>query len=128
MRTQNSRRRRQLSLLGLLILVAGLSAAAWIFATAADDASEVIGYEIVNGERVPIGTSDSKAYRHDLERFGGKAAVFADDFNRWLAGLWHGKRLAVLLAILAFGVSYVCLRAAERMPPDTGVDENETDC
>lgn len=128
MRVQNSNRRRQLFLLGLLILLAGLSAAAWIFATAAEDVSDVIGYEMVNGERVPISTSDSKAYRHDLERFGGKAAVFADDFNRWLGGLWHGKRLAVLLIILAFGVSYICFRAAERTPLDPRSGENETDC
>jgi len=49
----------------------------------------------------------SRKYQHDLELYGGKAAVLADDFNRWFGGLWRGQTpaftLAMLSAITAFG-------------------------
>ena len=40
----------------------------------------------------------SKQYARQLQRFGGKAAVMFDEFNRWFAGLWEGKSLAITVA------------------------------
>ena len=124
MHERNAARQSRFNLIGTLVLVIGLAASAWIFFTAGEDASDVIGYEIVDGRSYPVTTGDSKIYRHDLERFGGKAAVFADDLTRWLSSLWHGRRLALILAVLTIAVSFVCFRAAERIPPGAG-DEKE---
>ena len=42
----------------------------------------------------------TKLYRHDLEVYGGRANVLADDFREWFAGLWHGRNLAFTVAVL----------------------------
>jgi len=42
----------------------------------------------------PMMPEDSKMYQRDLELYGGKAAVLADEFWRWFVTLWHGTRLA----------------------------------
>ena len=47
----------------------------------------------------------TKTYVRDLERFGGKAAVLFDEFNRWFAARWHGKALGVTIACLSAGAA-----------------------
>ena len=101
----------RLYLTGALILLAGLLAAAVIYFSVGEDDGDVLGYEIINGQAYAIATNDSKMYRHDLERFGGKAAVFADDLNRWFAGLWTGRQLARTVAILALVLAFGFFRA-----------------
>ena len=95
-----------------MILLTGLLAAAAIYLTAPEDSSDVLGYEIIDGNAYAITASDSKMYRHDLERFGGKAAVLADDLNRWFSGLWRGKRLATTVAVLSVVLALGFFRAA----------------
>ena len=102
----------RLYLIGAVILIIGLAAAVVIDQTASDERSDVIRYEIIDGTAYPVLASESKSYRSDLERFGGKAAVFADDFNRWFAGLWMGKRLAYTVGVLSIGVALMFFRAA----------------
>jgi len=58
---------------------------------------------------------DSRQYQLALERIGGKAAVFAAQFSDWLAGLWHGRRLAGTVALLSLAVSGLCY-AVSRPP------------
>ena len=112
-----STRRTRLNRLGVLILLAGLLAAALIHGTAVDDA-DALAYEIVDGVAYPVLASESKAYRHDLERLGGKAALFADDLRRGLASLVQGRRLAGSVAGLAGIAALVCFAAARRQPGD----------
>ena len=104
-----SSRRRQicLYLIGACILLAGLAGSTIIYLNASDDNADTIGYEFAGGQTYAVTAQDSKAYRHELERFGGKAAVFADDVNRWFASWWSGKGLAYLLATLSVGVAFV---------------------
>jgi hypothetical protein len=111
-------RRFRLYLLGAAILIAGLLGAVAIHATASDDLGDVLSYEFVDGVAYPILAHESKAYRHDLERFGGKAAVMADDFSRWFSGLWRGRRLAWMVAGAAAALALICLRKARRLPRD----------
>ncbi|MBS1230080.1 MAG: hypothetical protein H6R17_3357 [Proteobacteria bacterium] len=110
--------RRRLHLVGAAILLAGWIGAAAIYVNAGDESGDALGYEFVNGVAYPIQAYESKAYRHDLERFGGKAAIMADDFNRWFSGLWVGKHLAYTLATLASGGALLCFLAARRRPED----------
>jgi hypothetical protein len=101
----------RLYLTGALILLAGLLVAALIYFSAGEEEGDVLGYEIINGQAYAITTHDSKMYRHDLERFGGKAAILADDLNRWFAGLWTGRQLARTVAILALVLALCFFRA-----------------
>lgn len=109
---KKARPRFLLNLIASMVLCAGLSASAWIFHEAEDDTSDVISYVIVDGKSYPVTTRDSKVYRLELERFGGKAAVFADDLNRWFESLLHGRRLAIVIALSSVGVALICFRAA----------------
>ncbi|MDR1367414.1 MAG: hypothetical protein LBJ76_01675, partial [Candidatus Accumulibacter sp.] len=40
----------------------------------------------------------------------GKAAIFADDLNRWFFGLWKGKKLARTVSLLSITVSLLLWR------------------
>lgn len=119
-------KRRYLRMAGVAILVIGLSAAAWAWLSDSGRRADVVGYEIVNGQSYEITAGESKLYRRDLERIGGKAAIFADDLARWFESLLHGRRLAILLAAVAVGSAGWCFRAAARQPgkPD---DETSSD-
>lgn len=108
--------RVRLFLIGAILLLAGLAGSAFIYRTASDEPSGVLSYEIIDGTAYAVLASDSKQYRHDLERFGGKAAVFADEFNRWFSSLWHGKRLAGTVAVLSILIALAFFRAAYQTP------------
>ncbi len=42
----------------------------------------------------------SKKFAYELERMGGKAALVANDLNKWFAGLWQGESLAYSVAVI----------------------------
>ena len=90
----------RLYLIAVFVLVAGLGSAAAIYATTSDYCDNA-GYELINGQVYPISPEDSKMYMHDMELYGGKANVAADEFIRWFNGLWHGKTLAFTVAFIA---------------------------
>jgi hypothetical protein len=104
----NAELKKRLRLSCLVILVAGLCGAMLIHLLAEDIPDDSLGYVIVNGTVYPLATRDSKNYRREVERFGGKAALAFDDFNRWFGELWQGKKLARTVAwisvLLALGI------------------------
>jgi hypothetical protein len=52
-------------------------------------------------EENPLGDAlQTKQYVHDLEVYGGKANVLAEQFREWFVGLWQGKDLAYTVAVL----------------------------
>ena len=120
----------RLYLISVLILVVGLCGAILIYVTAPDGAYSAESYVIVNGVAYPVDQTHSKAYVHELQRFGGKAAVVFDDLYRWFAGLWQGKSLAISVAwISVFASLMVYLYAGFVYPdskPEIGV-ENDPD-
>ena len=83
---------------GVVILVAGLASAALIYFLAPEDPSAEAARTIASG----------RAYEYNIERVGGKAAVYASRFNQWLGGLWHGKALARTVAVLSVAVALLC--------------------
>ena len=99
---------------GVAILLVGLVGAALIYVFAADDGDADLAGEITS----------ARMYRHNLELMGGKFAVFADQFNQWFAGLWHGRSLAYTVAVLAFAIALMCFwvdRAMSKpLPSDSG--------
>ena len=98
-------RRTRLRLSALVILALGLASALGIY-LAANDAPASAALAEMHG---------SKPYVHQLERFGGKAAVMFDQFNRWFAGLWEGRQLGITVAwitvVVAGGIFSVARRS-----------------
>jgi hypothetical protein len=90
------------------ILLAGFAAAAAIYAVNALPGAG--DYEL---ER-------TKLYRHDLEVYGGRANVLADDFREWFAGLWHGRSLALTVAVLTVLAALAYRFVATPVPPEEG--------
>jgi hypothetical protein len=86
------------------VLVIGLASALGLY-LAADDATGSAELAEMHG---------SKPYVHQLERFGGKAAVMFDQFNRWFAGLWEGRQLGVTVAWITIVVAAAMFLVARR--------------
>ena len=105
----NAQLKSRLTLAAILVLALGLASALLVYAFAEEAAPEAIGYIVVDGIKYPIEPGQSKRYVRDLERYGGKANVVFDEFGRWFAGLWQGKRLAITIACLSIAVSGVLL-------------------
>ena len=101
----NAELKRRLRLGGLIILAAGLCSALFIYLLAEDVPDDSLGYVVVNGTVYPLTTSDSKSYRREVQRFGGKTALLFDDFGRWFAQRWQGKTLAGTLAWISIAVA-----------------------
>jgi len=116
----NARLRNRLHAACALVLVAGFALAAWIYASA-DDGPDLAGaYQVivVDGVPQPIAPNESKAYMHDIQRYGGKMAVLFDDIGRWWTGLWRGKSLALTVAFLTLVFSAGILVFAAWLPED----------
>lgn len=125
--TENrSQKERRLFLACAAVLLLGLGSAVAIY-LAADDAPEVEqGYEVAGKFIYPSMQERSKRYQHDLEMYGGKAAVLADDFNRWFDGLWRGQTLAFTVAVLSALTAFGFFVAARNVHPDrTGDGERD---
>jgi hypothetical protein len=105
MRTSTAERQKRFYLISALLLVIGLGSASMIFLATDSEQDSDSGYEIVGGHIYPGMNERSKKYMHDLELYGGKAAVIADEINRWFDGLWHGRTLAYTIACISLTTS-----------------------
>ena len=90
------------------ILALGFAAAVVIYLTAQPPPGNALGYD-------PL---DTKRYLHDLEVYGGKANVLAAEFRDWFDSLWHGKRLAITVAVLTVMAALAYKFFATPLPPD----------
>lgn len=105
-----------LSIISAVVLLFGLGSALWIYRTAENDASGVLGYEEEGGSVYPVMPEDSKKYLRDLELYGGKANVLMDELRRGFVGLWHGKLLAFTVGCISIFVSFGVFYAANHLP------------
>ena len=105
MKRNHSSLSQRLYLIGALVLLLGFAAAALIYATSKDDPGPAVGYVVAQGKVYTIAPGDSKKYRRDLEQYGGKAALLADDLGNWFAGLWKGRALASTLAVISIAIA-----------------------
>ena len=115
----------RLYVVSALILLLGMSSSAWIYLTADDDSKSVLGYEIIGRNAYLTTPENSKKYVHDLKLVGGNAAVYADEFNRWFIGLWHGTSLACTVACIAIFISLGFFFAAKTSPSDLESDARD---
>ena len=96
-------------MIAVVILVLGLGIGVAIYFTAEDEPELSTSYVIV------IDPAATKTYVRELERFGGKAAVLFDEFNRWFASRWHGKALGVTVAWISVAVAAVLFWISGRL-------------
>src|SRR5262245_42942374 len=90
--------------------IVGFTSAIWIYLATGPAPESRLGYE----------PEDSKRYLRDLERYGGKANVVAGEITEWFNGLWHGRRLAFIVACVTVIVAGALLLAAIPMDSDLG--------
>ncbi len=95
--------------IGGIILLVGLSSASLIYRTAENESPGSEEARVFDPEY-------SKSNLRELERYGGEANVLAYEFRLWLAGLWHGKSLAVIVAGAAIVVSFALFYVAAHPP------------
>ena len=114
----NEELRTRLYIASLAVLLVGLCVAVLIYATAEESTPDAIAFVVVDGLKYPIEPNQSKRYIRDLERFGGKASVVFDEFDRWLAGLWRGRKLGLTIGVLSIAVSLGLFLFASSLPPD----------
>ena len=90
---------------GVVVLGAGLIGAGAIYVLIPDDPARNAQIEFAN----------PRAYEFQIERLGGKAAVYAVRFNEWFSGLWHGRDLAFTIAVLSIVTALACFWIAHRL-------------
>ena len=97
-----------LYLAAVIVLALGVAGAVFIYIQACRDESS--SYDALGNGVYAMAPQNSKTYMHDMELYGGKANVIADDFARWFDGLWHGKPLAftifIIAAVISAGLSF----------------------
>ncbi len=105
-------RLRRIHQLTALLLAAGLAATALIHALTPPTPPNPLGYE----------ATDTKKYLRDLELYGGKVNVLATEGTTWWNDRWHGRNLAVTVAVLtlvgAGGFAFAATRRARYLALD----------
>ena len=83
----------RIRLAGVIWLVAGLIAASVIFATAQpEEKPGILGVDLPTNRDTM-----------QLERMGGKSYILFHEFSEWFASLWHGRKLAYTIGVIAIG-------------------------
>ncbi len=117
MRWNTASRQIRLYLIGALILLIGLGSAIAIYLTAENAPESALIQDLEN----------SKSYIHDLELYGGKLNVLADQFRRWFESLWQGKSLAFTVGWIAMVVACGCFFVAYHLPSASEPDDRGED-
>jgi hypothetical protein len=98
---------RHIRIAGVIVLFAGLGAAATIYFTAqSDEKLGILGIDIRTNRQ-----------RGQMERMGGKGYVMLSDFDEWFAGLWHGRRLGSTVGVLSL-LGFLLSRGLARVHED----------
>ena len=96
-----------------MVFILGLGSAALIYQRAENRGEEVLGYDESGNVIRP---DDSKEYLRSMELYGGKANVLADKLRRRFLGLWQGKSLAVIIALVTIITSLGFFYGANYLP------------
>jgi hypothetical protein len=108
--------KRRLQISARLTLIAGAIASTAIFLTASQEEQNALVNEFQN----------SKAYRHELEAYGGKLSIVSDELIRWFFSLWHGETLAFTVAFFSIAVTLLLFWAARHIPTNLIDQSGET--
>jgi hypothetical protein len=105
----------QLKLIAAIILLVGLGSAVLIYLTAENDSENILANE------------NSKMFIHDLELYGGKANVLANEFKVWFEKLWHGKQLAFTVAFITIFIAFGFIFFSSHLPADQKSETRDED-
>jgi hypothetical protein len=111
MKWQNRTLQSRLYIIAAIVLFAGLSASALLYFYSAETYGKEAFDDYLN----------SKRYRHEVEVYGGKVSVLADQMDRWFQGLWEAENRACTVAGITIFISFV----AYHTPPDHKGSEEE---
>jgi hypothetical protein len=116
LKIKSMRLRKFLYLSSAVILLVGLSSSIWIYRAAMNNATSDSSYEFIGGFVYPAEGGNTKRYVHDLQLYGGNAAVLADEFMRWFNGLWRGESLAYTVGFITAAISLILFLIARSTP------------
>jgi hypothetical protein len=108
-------RMSRIRLITASLLATGFGAAVTVYLTARPKGGNPLGYE----------PEDTKKYLRDLELYGGKENVIANDFRTWFEGLWHGRSLAYTLVWLTLATALVFWFISTRVARDPEADSGD---
>ncbi len=94
---------RRIHVAGTVVLVVGVISAIVIYGVAAASS---------HASNAPDFSGDRR-FNYELERLGGKFAVYSAAFNRWLGTLWVGTNLAYTVAVLSLLTALACYWLAD---------------
>jgi hypothetical protein len=120
-----AQKEKRLFLISLAVLLIGLGSAVAVYFAADEAQDDEQGYEVAGKFIYPAMNERSKKYRHDLEMYGGKAAVLADDINRWFDALWRGRNLAFTVAVLSVLTALGFFVAARNVHREGSAEEEQ---
>ncbi|WP_422084804.1 hypothetical protein [Variovorax sp.] len=104
---------RRLHFAGIAILVAGWICAVLVYIVASgNDDATAADRRVIDGQVYVVPLETSKREQQEMERLGGKATVWMAESATWLGSLWHGRRLAFTLALLATVIDGSCIYLA----------------
>ena len=115
----------RLKLISAIILLIGLGSAILIYLKAVNDSDDILGYEVTGEGIYHLSPENSRIYARDLELFGGKAAVLANEFRNGFVGLWHGKSLAFTIACISILISFGVFFVAQHITTDSTSKERD---
>jgi hypothetical protein len=111
--------RTRLLITAAMILIAALASGTVIYFTAGDE-SESTAYVVIGDTAYAVDPATSRTYTRQLERFGGKASVLFDEFNRWFGRLWRGRMLGITIGAIGAFAALILFAIARRMPENQG--------
>ncbi|ODU17118.1 MAG: hypothetical protein BGP22_30330 [Variovorax sp. 67-131] len=104
---------RRLHFAGIAILIAGWICAVLVYIVASgNDSATAADRRVIDGQVYVVPLETSKREQQEMERLGGKTTVWMVESATWLGSLWHGKRLAFTLALLATVIGGSCVYLA----------------
>ncbi len=65
-------------------------------------------YSLVGGHSFGLSTQEQALTLYTLKRIGGTQAVLTVELHDWLKSLWHGRRLAITLAVVSLLICGLC--------------------
>jgi hypothetical protein len=95
-----------------LVLAIGMLTAAAVWATSKNESNATGETITATGSSAVNPNQMTQREEYEIEKFGGKPAVYVAKFDRWLSSLFHGKNLAGLIAVLTLLISLGCWREA----------------
>jgi hypothetical protein len=109
-----ARMRSALNLAGLLILIAGLTSAAFIWRAHQNDIEKED--EQLANPAAPLALSDSRKQSRQIEIYYGKTGVLFERWSEKLQTLSHGKPLAKVIVVVSLITAASCFLTATRVP------------